>query len=143
MCVCVHRCCHTHWYSHYQLVCVSNVHISPIVINLSFADTHTRDVGADVGVPPDAQTLQASYLVNSLIGPGVQLSDHNVMWTLICAYVVQFERGDAIPSPVITLISGYCALHIYQSNIKLYGRLMEVHKGHNCRHVLACTTMRI
>ena len=87
----------------HQLVCASNVHISSIV-TLSFfslsltrihkhTHTHThRQMLPPPGVPPSS----AWYLANSFIGPGARLSDHNVMWMLISADVVQFGMGDAI-----------------------------------------------
>ena len=55
--------------------------------------THThRQMLPPPGVPPSS----AWYLANSFIGPGARLSDHNVMWMLISADVVQFGMGDAI-----------------------------------------------
>lgn len=71
----------------------------------------------------------------------MQLSDHNVMWMLISAYVVQFEKGDAIPIPVITRIPGYCTVHVYRSNIKLYSGLIKAHQGYNCGCTLARAAM--
>lgn len=54
--------------------------------------------------------------------------------------MVQFEKGDAIPMLVITLISGYCTVHVYRSNIKLYSGLILAHKGYKHSSTLARST---
>lgn len=117
-----HRCCHPHLQGQHQVVCVSDVHISLVVtfsnalslfffLSLPRSHTHTHTgYRRRCCHPPWVQASSAWYLANSFRGPGVRLLDHNVMCLLISAYVVQFEKGEAIPIPVITQTPGYCTL---------------------------------
>lgn len=114
----IHLMCIFHLLSHFFcllfFLCISLWHTH--MYTLTRAQCKCRCCHA-----PGVQASSAWYPANSFIGPGVQLYDHNVMWILISAYVVQFEKEDAIPIPVITLISSYCTEHVYHPNIKLYG----------------------
>ncbi len=156
MCVCVcvcspsHRCYYPRWHGRHQLLCAFNVHISPIVtlflsralsllFSLSLCHTHTHK---QMLPPPGVPASSAWYLANSFIGPGAQPSDHNVVRLLIFADMVQFEKGTLVPMLVITLISGYCMVHVYRSGIKLYSGLILAHKGCKWSSTLSvCTSM--
>lgn len=55
--------------------------------------------------------------------------------------MVQFKKGRrSIPILVITLISGYCTVHVYWSGIELYIGLILVRKGYKCSSTLARST---
>lgn len=140
-----HRCWHPLCHGRHQLLCASDVHISPaIALFLSRAFplclclflltlTHRQMLS-----PPGVKASSAWYPANSFIGPGAWLSDHYVMWMLISSDMVQFKKGDAVPMFVITLISGYCTVHVYWSNIESYKGLILVHKGYKLRCMLSC-----
>ena len=94
-----HRCCRPHRHGQHQLLCGSNVHLSPIItlflshaLALCVSLTHTSRCYR----PKGCRHHQHDTLLIVLEDPG-RGSDHNFMGMLIYADVVQFGKGSRYP----------------------------------------------